>query len=347
MKQCSLFGAGAWPFIVFPLLLLLPLLFYEWHSIEEDVARNAQAELASIGAGWATAKTINRGRDVLIIGKPPSKTAIDVVREKAAGAKGVNSITVSSDVKPPELAAEFSANIKGSSIVLGGILANQADVSSIVAQAKDVFGNDNVTNRLSVNSNRAKLPQLDNFFKNLKDSSYTAEILSVSISGESLTLAGTIKNEQSKSLITQLASRLGLELNMESDFTIAPQHLDRYACLELVNELLASGEINFASSESGILEDSFEVLVSIKSAVLRCPNVSFEVAGHTDTIGGLDFNMTLSEQRAQAVIDHLTGIGLDISNFSAVGYGPNKPIADNASETGRAQNRRIEFKLKN
>jgi len=56
--------------------------------------------------------------------------------------------------------------------------------------------------------------------------------------------------------------------------------------------------------------------------------------------------MALSQQRSQAVVNHLVGLGLTEERFTPVGYGPNKPIGDNSSPEGREQNRRIEFLLK-
>jgi len=88
-------------------------------------------------------------------------------------------------------------------------------------------------------------------------------------------------------------------------------------------------------------------LDSIAEAAKRCPDANFEVAGHTDSAGSLELNLRLSEARAQAVTDYLIKLGLDSSQFSSKGYGPNQPIADNSTKEGRAQNRRIEFTLSN
>ena len=75
----------------------------------------------------------------------------------------------------------------------------------------------------------------------------------------------------------------------------------------------------------------------------RCPSASIEIAGHTDGDGGDAFNQTLSEKRAQAVMDYLVKAGLPADHFTATGYGSTKPVASNDTEEGKAQNRRIEF----
>jgi outer membrane protein OmpA-like peptidoglycan-associated protein/tetratricopeptide (TPR) repeat protein len=70
-----------------------------------------------------------------------------------------------------------------------------------------------------------------------------------------------------------------------------------------------------------------------------------EISGHTDNVGSDRDNLLLSENRAKAVVAYLTQKGIPASRLSAKGYGETKPVADNATEEGRAQNRRTEFKV--
>jgi OmpA-OmpF porin, OOP family len=79
---------------------------------------------------------------------------------------------------------------------------------------------------------------------------------------------------------------------------------------------------------------------------LRCPTTNIEVEGHTDAIGEPAANQSLSEKRAQAVVDYLVKAGLPATRFTAVGYGSTQPVATNDTEEGKAQNRRIEFVVK-
>lgn len=69
------------------------------------------------------------------------------------------------------------------------------------------------------------------------------------------------------------------------------------------------------------------------------------VAGHTDSTGSDDYNLSLSEKRAGAVKGFLAGKGVVPSRMSTVGYGENEPVADNGSESGRQQNRRVEVAI--
>ena len=69
------------------------------------------------------------------------------------------------------------------------------------------------------------------------------------------------------------------------------------------------------------------------------------ITGYTDNVGEKDFNMTLSQQRAEAVRDTLTSLGADPKKFQVIGAGETKPIADNSTEEGRAKNRRVEVEV--
>ncbi len=350
MKKCALFCAGWWPFLVFPFLLLLPLLFFKWHPIEQDVAANASNDLSAAGMEWAKVDTFNRGRDVLLTGTPPNEAAIVTAKELAESAYGVNKVEVSADVRVPTAppsAPELNTLITSGSVVLRGTLKDQASIEAVVQQAGKVFGENKVINKLSVGDNVAAIPSLTGFFQGLAGKSAGSDTLSAKLQGNSLTLSGEVPSLDIKSSIGRTMSQLfSGEVNNQLSIA-APPPVERDLCQELVNELLASGKINFATGKSLIKEDSYALLQSIADIAKQCPDAAFEVAGHTDSTGNLESNMKLSESRAQAVVSHLTGLGLDANQFSAAGYGPNRPVGDNSTAEGRALNRRIEFKLKN
>ena len=74
--------------------------------------------------------------------------------------------------------------------------------------------------------------------------------------------------------------------------------------------------------------------------------IKIEVGGHTDNMGTSEYNQDLSMRRAESVVNYLVGKGIAADRLSPVGYGKDKPVADNDTEEGRHQNRRIEFKVK-
>ena len=72
--------------------------------------------------------------------------------------------------------------------------------------------------------------------------------------------------------------------------------------------------------------------------------MKLEIQGHTDNVGGDEYNQKLSESRATSVVTWLTNKGIAQGRLTAQGYGMKQPIADNGSDEGRAQNRRVELK---
>ena len=79
--------------------------------------------------------------------------------------------------------------------------------------------------------------------------------------------------------------------------------------------------------------------------VLKEFEVRIEISGHTDSDGSAEHNRDLSKRRAEAVKKYLVDNGIAASRIETVGYGPDKPIADNKTKRGKAENRRIEFRL--
>ena len=101
--------------------------------------------------------------------------------------------------------------------------------------------------------------------------------------------------------------------------------------------------INFDFDSDAIRTESRPTLDKVVAILKDRPEWAFSVEGHTDNIGGRDFNQRLSERRAAAVVAYLVNAGIDRSRLSSSGYGYDRPIAPNDSESERAQNRRVEL----
>jgi OOP family OmpA-OmpF porin len=147
----------------------------------------------------------------------------------------------------------------------------------------------------------------------------------------------------------QLRAGLGKDFpqgfQYKADVTVKPAAapVDPTVCQQLFSDLLGKGRIRFESGRANIEADSAGLLDRLIETALRCPATAIEIAGHTDSAGEDAANQALSEKRAQAVVDYLVKAGLPASRFTAVGYGSTLPVADNESDEGKAQNRRIEF----
>jgi len=101
--------------------------------------------------------------------------------------------------------------------------------------------------------------------------------------------------------------------------------------------------INFDIDKATIKPESMGTLNMIVNILKNNPEVKFEIDGHTDNSGAAQHNLDLSQQRADAVKMQLVNMGIDASRLTTKGFGDTKPISDNSTMEGKANNRRVEF----
>ncbi len=99
----------------------------------------------------------------------------------------------------------------------------------------------------------------------------------------------------------------------------------------------------FATDKTKILPKSFPLLNDVAQALKDRSSIHVRIEGHTDSRGSRTHNLKLSQGRAASVRTYLIGRGIAPERMESVGYGPDKPIADNRTRAGRAENRRVEF----
>lgn len=101
--------------------------------------------------------------------------------------------------------------------------------------------------------------------------------------------------------------------------------------------------VNFDFDESTIRQADLVNIDKDVATLEQWGKVNIEVAGHTDSRGSDEYNMSLSQQRADAVRNYLIKKGIGADRLTAVGYGESQPVADNATDEGRFKNRRVEL----
>jgi OOP family OmpA-OmpF porin len=104
--------------------------------------------------------------------------------------------------------------------------------------------------------------------------------------------------------------------------------------------------VTFAFGKAEVESTSFPSLDSLASYLRRAPKAKLVLQGHADEIGTPGANQQLSMERANAILAHLTAAGIDPSRVTVVGYGESRPRASNATDEGRAQNRRVDVILR-
>ena len=101
--------------------------------------------------------------------------------------------------------------------------------------------------------------------------------------------------------------------------------------------------IRFDVNKSTIKPESMGAINEIYNLMKENPDLKFSVEGHTDSQGDDAFNMKLSQERAEAVMNTLVKMGISADRLTAKGWGESKPISNNASPEDMANNRRVEF----
>ncbi len=170
-----------------------------------------------------------------------------------------------------------------------------------------------------------------------------------------IVLSGSASSEQDQYAIGRVARSVDDVIEIDNRVTTAevveeaaPVGAATAPAIELqarLSEAVARDPIVFASASPDIVAESLPGLDTIATILNEMPDHAVQVGGHTDADGEEAENLTLSEQRAQAVVSYLEEQGVEPGRLTAVGFGESVPIADNETGEGKERNRRIEFRI--
>ncbi|MFZ3582204.1 OmpA family protein [Loktanella sp. DJP18] len=175
---------------------------------------------------------------------------------------------------------------------------------------------------------------------------------SVTVTPDLVKVTGNTGNANAPAIVTNLLiDKLGQTAEADLDITYVKE-LDPAAGLPTPDECLANiatvtegRKIVFDPGSASLTSDSQPILDDIAETLERCPDLALQIAGYTDSQGGEEMNLALSQSRAEAVLDALRMRRVPIGTFTATGFGEADPIADNDTDEGREENRRIAFSL--
>lgn len=172
-------------------------------------------------------------------------------------------------------------------------------------------------------------------------------------------IGGILGNNIGKGGNTALGSVIGAAVGGGAGILIG-QNMDKQA--EKIEQVLPGAEV--VRTDEGInliLDENSRVTFEYNSANLTSiaktnldklievfkeyPDTNLLIVGHTDNVGSQNFNLPLSEKRAQSVVSYLIANGISSSRLTSKGAGLSEPIADNSTAAGRAQNRRVEIAI--
>ncbi|MCC5921153.1 MAG: OmpA family protein [Cyclobacteriaceae bacterium] len=195
-----------------------------------------------------------------------------------------------------------------------------------------------VADALTAEAVNAKMVLIDNETGELVSESYTGEdgeFLVVMPSGKNYGL--TLENED------YLFHSENFNIPASSNYQQISKRIEMMVLK--VGSKVVLNNIFFDTNEATLRPESGPELERLRNLLEEVPRIKIEISGHTDNVGAAQYNLQLSERRAQAVKEYLVVNGIAEERLIAKGYGMEKPIADNRTVEGRQENRRTEFEI--
>jgi outer membrane protein OmpA-like peptidoglycan-associated protein/uncharacterized protein YidB (DUF937 family) len=271
----------------------------------------------------------------------------------------------------PSINSHLSIDNDADIFNVSGTVGDNATKESVMSTLKTILGSDKVMGDILVDPAAKDAGWLSNLAGIISALKATPGA-SLDFDGNNIVLGGNMEQGVIDSLMEKLIGIFGGNgFNISSQAVVSEAPASADAVQELVadtvdtgkkalQDIVASGtvtgeslvsalnnaSINFSTGSFNVTPGSIPALRSAAEAINIAPaGTKIEVGGHTDNTGSSQTNARLSQQRAQAVVDALVGMGVSDSVLTAKGYGDSQPIADNSTREGRYQNRRMEFTL--
>ena len=248
-------------------------------------------------------------------------------------------------------APEFVATRSPEGLVqLRGRIQNQQAKESVGAFAAALFGASAVNNRTLIDPDLPDgwptrvLAGLEGLSE-LNHGSIVVQPNNVEIRGVSAQPEITTKISKIFAMRFGFGTHYKIDVKHNPKLIAKDKPVDAHQCEAQLNTVLAKQQIAFAPGSSSIEASSQGVLDAIAVILRKCPDIRFVIEGHTDSQGRDEMNLSLSQQRANAVLYGLLSRRITITGLTAKGFGETQPLRDNSTETGRAANRRIAFRL--
>jgi OOP family OmpA-OmpF porin len=312
--------------------------------------------------GWALtivpfllcpAMTCHQERILTLLGKAPTPVA------STAPTPRTTPVATAAD-------SHFEAKVDSTGkITLTGIVSDDATKTKLGEKAVAVFGKENVTNNVEVKAG-ATATWVDAALAMLPEIKTPVKEGGILASNEKFHIQGEMPDANAKDRLAERAKAAAGSLPFGDELTIvlgaptttpnpdatpAPEATptpapEVKAVQAEINQELLLRTVEFETNSARLTPAGKQTLDFVASELGKVKTARVEIGGHTDDKGDAALNQRLSEQRAQATLRYLTGKGVGADRMNAIGYGENQPKTTNATEQGRAQNRRIEFKLR-
>lgn len=309
-------------------------------------------------AGFVDVTVEASGQDVELSGSVPTEEDLVALPETVSDRPGVQRVFSRLEVDEPDVTEgpapsdPMVLTLADDVLTVTGTLPSQSAINRVSTALADT-GHELDTEGLVI---RERVPAVDEWMaavlaitERLNEEVDEFEIVVNPDSGVA-TVSAVFDSRQVRADVRRAAEDLFQDgpIAFVSALTLvdAPPPPPRQQVVELqenLDDLISGKVIEFEFNSDVLTRAGRRLLAEIVPALRQFPDVPVEIAGHADSVGSAAANMDLSRRRAQAVVDFLVERGQDPDRFVVTAYGDTRPIASNATEEGRARNRRIEF----
>jgi OOP family OmpA-OmpF porin len=225
-------------------------------------------------------------------------------------------------------------------VVVAGTVPDEATRVALLTRLRELYGADRVVDQMSLGTVVAP-PQWAHYVQRLLSPSIRqVNRGQLSIQGNTVDVRGEVGNEAVRQQIaSDMASALNPTYIVRNSLRVTVQEQ------AMVDRTLANRIVEFEAGSAVLRAAALPILDDMAAAMSKLNGRKFEVIGHTDALGHRAGNVSLSLARAQAVKNYLVGKGLAVDSIGTSGMGPDRPLAPNDTDEGRARNRRIEFRV--
>lgn len=276
-----------------------------------------------------------------------SKVSTKVTQKKVVSLglimTGAGALLISSflSTSSHSIAPETSTNSDDVPVVIKGVVATSSDKQQLLDKLKAQYPNKTVRDEIEVRSNitiptnwqQIATAIIDSDISNIRQGR-------IDIHGTTISLHGKVNSiEQKQAIQNRIHTRLTDLYQLENQLVVAQQEQ------QLIDSTLGNRIVEFESGSANLTPMGLGILDEMAGVIQSVGDKPITITGHTDNVGNPTANLTLSNERAEAVKQYLIGRGINAARLNTQGKGDTDPIASNDTEDGRTRNRRIEFTI--
>lgn len=226
-------------------------------------------------------------------------------------------------------------------VVASGTVPDEASRAAILAKLRELYGTQNVVDRLEVGGVVPPPNWSENMTRILSSNLKQVHKGQLQVSGTQISLKGNVANEaQRQQVASQIATSLNPTYSIDNGLIVAGGDAQN-----VLDKTLSNRVVEFESGAATLTPVGRAILDEMGAAIKQIGTPKIQLTGHTDSQGNRLANVALSLARANTVRSYLIEKGIAAESLSASGSGPDQPVASNDTVEGRAKNRRIEFRL--